>query len=52
MYGHRRSIRLKGFDYSRKGYYFMTVDCWKMMEYFGEYYGRVQACLHRTSEIG
>jgi len=35
MYGHRRSIRLKGFDYSREGYYFVTVDCWKMMEYFG-----------------
>jgi putative transposase len=33
---HRRSIRLKGFDYSRPGYYFITLCCYSRECLFGE----------------
>lgn len=33
---HRRSIRLKGYDYSQAGLYFVTICCEKMMCRFGE----------------
>lgn len=33
---HRRSIRLKGFDYSQEGAYFVTVCAWKKECLFGE----------------
>ena len=32
----RRSIRLKGYDYSQTGLYFITICCHKMMCLFGE----------------
>ncbi|TAN42754.1 MAG: hypothetical protein EPN25_02475 [Nitrospirae bacterium] len=35
-YHHRRSIRLKGYDYSRPGAYFVTVCAWKKESMFGE----------------
>lgn len=33
---HRRSIRLKGYDYSKAGAYFITICCEKMACRFGE----------------
>ena len=33
---HRRSIRLRDFDYSNSGAYFITIDCEKMRHRFGE----------------
>lgn len=32
----RRSIRLKGYDYSREGLYFITICCQNRAHYFGE----------------
>ncbi|ATA73889.1 MULTISPECIES: transposase [Capnocytophaga] len=32
----RRSIRLKGYDYSREGLYFITICCQNREHYFGE----------------
>ena len=32
----RRSIRLKGYDYSKKGIYFITVCCQDMICRFGQ----------------
>ena len=39
MYGNRRSIRLKGFDYSKAGYYFVTVAVQGMRQLFWEDFG-------------
>jgi putative transposase len=33
---HRRSIRLKGYDYSRNGAYFVTICSWERESIFGE----------------
>lgn len=33
---HRRSIRLKGYDYSQAGAYFITICCHEMKHRFGE----------------
>ncbi|MDR9398201.1 MAG: transposase [Salibacter sp.] len=33
---HRRSIRLKGYDYSKKGLYFITLCCQDRIHHFGE----------------
>ncbi|KAB1064348.1 transposase [Salibacter halophilus] len=33
---HRRSIRLKGYDYSKKGLYFITLCCQDRSSFFGE----------------
>jgi REP element-mobilizing transposase RayT len=33
---HRKSIRLKGYDYSQDGFYFITLNCWNRNHYFGE----------------
>jgi REP element-mobilizing transposase RayT len=33
---HRRSIRLKGYDYSRNGAYFITMCSWERESIFGE----------------
>ena len=33
---HRRSIRLKGYDYSQAGYYFVTICCYQRQCLFGE----------------
>ncbi|MGK7948163.1 MAG: hypothetical protein AB4368_05000 [Xenococcaceae cyanobacterium] len=33
---HRRSIRLKGYDYSRSGFYFVTVCCYQRQCLFGD----------------
>ena len=33
---HRRSIRLKGYDYSQAGYYFVTICCYQRQLLFGE----------------
>ncbi len=38
---HRRSIRLKGFDYSQPGYYFVTVCTWGRECVLGKIYGSV-----------
>ncbi|MGK7936269.1 MAG: hypothetical protein AB4206_10825 [Xenococcaceae cyanobacterium] len=32
---HRRSIRLKGYDYSQAGYYFVTICCYQKQCLFG-----------------
>ncbi len=45
---HRRSIRLKGYDYSREGGYFVAVDTWKHECIFGEIVGAEM----RLNEIG
>ncbi|MEM9508615.1 MAG: hypothetical protein AAGA16_13175, partial [Cyanobacteria bacterium P01_E01_bin.35] len=33
---HRRSIRLRGYDYSQPGYYFVTICCYERQCLFGE----------------
>lgn len=33
---HRRSIRLQGFDYSKAGYYFITLVCYNRKNFFGK----------------
>ena len=33
---HRRSIRLKNYDYSQPGYYFLTICTYKRQSWFGE----------------
>ena len=33
---HRRSIRLKGYDYSQEGLYFITICCQDRAHLFGE----------------
>lgn len=33
---HRKSIRLKGYDYSKKGFYFITICCEDKAKIFGE----------------
>ncbi len=33
---HRRSIRLKNYDFSREGYYFITICTNRRLPYFGE----------------
>ena len=33
---HRRSIRLKGYDYSQPGAYFVTIVTWQREMLFGE----------------
>ena len=33
---HRRSIRLKGYDYSQAGYYFVTICCYQRQRLFGK----------------
>ena len=33
---HRRSIRLKGYDYSRPGWYFITINCKNRARLFGK----------------
>jgi len=37
--GHRRSIRLKGYDYSQAGLYFITICCYDRVCLFGEIVG-------------
>ena len=32
---HRRSIRLKGYDYTLPGAYFITIDTWQKEPLFG-----------------
>ena len=33
---HRRSIRLKGYDYSQAGFYFVTICCHQRQRLFGK----------------
>ena len=33
---HRRSTRLKGYNYARAGSYFITLSCYNKIELFGE----------------
>ena len=33
---HRRSLRLKGYDYSKSALYFITICCYKRECFFGE----------------
>ncbi len=37
--GHRRSIRLKGYDYSQAGFYFITICCHDRVCLFGKIVG-------------
>lgn len=37
---HRRSIRLKGYDYSQAGLYFITICCKDMVCFFGDVVNR------------
>lgn len=39
---HRRSIRLKGYDYSQAGSYFITICCQNMLCRFGKITGQMQ----------
>jgi putative transposase len=45
---HRRSIRLKGYDYSLPGAYFVTLLCYRRRRLFGE----INAGIIKHSEIG
>lgn len=45
---HRRSIRLKGYDYTQPGAYFVTIDTYHRAEIFGEVVGSVM----RLSPLG
>lgn len=47
---HRRSIRLKGYDYSRAGLYFITLCCQGRTCLFGEIRNR-QQFLNETDKI-
>ncbi len=38
---HRRSIRLKGYDYSRPGYYYVTICTQDRKKLFGEIDGAI-----------
>lgn len=33
---HRRSIRLKGYDYAKQGLYFITINCQNKRNLFGK----------------
>jgi REP element-mobilizing transposase RayT len=46
---HRRSIRLKGYDYSQAGYYFLTICARNRECIFAEFYSGVGAGQHRSS---
>ena len=35
LYQHRKSIRLKGYDYSSEGFYFITIVCHNRQNFFG-----------------
>ena len=37
---HRRSIRLRGYDYSQAGYYFVTICCHQRQRLFGKIVNR------------
>ena len=45
---HRRSIRLKGYDYSRSGYYFVTICAQDRKKLFGE----INDAIVRLNEAG
>ncbi len=45
---HRRSIRLKGYDYSRSGYYYITI-CTKDRE---KLFGEIDEAIIRLNEAG
>jgi len=47
---HRRSIRLKGYDYSRAGLYFVTLCCQDRACLFGEI-RHGQTFLYETDKI-
>ncbi len=34
---HRRSVRLKGYDYSQAGAYFITIVTWQRLMLFGRW---------------
>lgn len=44
MYPKRKSPRLKGYDYSTQGAYFVTVCTYQRMHLFGEVVGGVMQC--------
>lgn len=46
----RRSIRLKGYDYSSSGFYFITICTWKHLHLFGEIEDD-QMVINRNGEI-
>jgi putative transposase len=51
---HRRSIRLKGYDYSKAGAYFITICCHDMRNRFGEITFDEEKCrsIMELSELG
>ena len=49
-YHHRRSIRLKGYDYSREGMYFITICTYERQRSFG-YIGNATMYLNQTGIV-
>ncbi len=45
----RKLNRLPGYDYSKKGWYFVTIDCFKMYPWFGKINVGTGHCPVRTS---
>ncbi|MDR2652774.1 MAG: transposase [Prevotellaceae bacterium] len=45
---HRRSIRLKGYDYSQSGLYFITICCQGKICYFG----KIETCKMLLNDLG
>ncbi len=49
---HRRSIRLKGYDYSKAGLYFITICCQNMQCRFGEIVLKSNIAVMEMNEFG
>ncbi len=47
---HRKSIRLKGYDYAQEGFYFITICCQDRAQLFGKIEG-TQLILNECGEI-
>lgn len=49
---HRRSVRLKGYDYSKAGLYFITICCFKRECFFGEIISKCDIKMMSLNESG
>ncbi|SMP29840.1 REP element-mobilizing transposase RayT [Algoriphagus winogradskyi] len=49
---HRRSVRLKGYDYSKAGLYFITICCYRRECFFGEILKRGKRQIMSLSKSG
>ena len=47
---HRRSIRLKGYDYSQAGFYFVTICCYQRQRNYYEHIIRNEESLNKIRE--